>query len=34
VNLTSERIALLSERLRLPDLPAELPTLADEAAAS
>lgn len=33
MNLTSERIALLAERLRLPDLPAELPTLADEAAA-
>lgn len=31
MNLTSERIALLSERLRLPDLPAELPTLAEEA---
>jgi len=33
VNLTSERIALLSERLRLPDLPAELPALAEEAVA-
>jgi DNA replication protein DnaC len=32
VNLTSERIALLSERLHLPDLPAELPALAEEAA--
>lgn len=31
MNLTSERIALLSERLRLPDLPAELPALAEEA---
>ena len=33
MNLTSERIALLSERLRLPDLPAELPALAEEAVA-
>lgn len=33
MNLTSERIALLAERLRLPDLPAELPALADQAAA-
>jgi DNA replication protein DnaC len=32
VNLTSERIALLAERLRLPDLPAELPVLAEQAA--
>jgi DNA replication protein DnaC len=32
VNLTSERIALLAERLRLPDLAAELPALAEEAA--
>jgi DNA replication protein DnaC len=32
VNLTSERIALLAERLRLPDLAAELPLLAEEAA--
>ena len=32
MNLTSERIALLSERLRLPDLPAELPALTKEAA--
>ncbi len=32
MNLTSERIALLSERLHLPDLPAELPALAEEAA--
>ena len=32
MNLTSERIALLAERLRLPDLPAELPVLAEQAA--
>ena len=32
MNLTSERIALLAERLRLPDLAAELPLLAEEAA--
>ncbi|NLF18182.1 MAG: ATP-binding protein, partial [Lentisphaerae bacterium] len=32
MNLTSERIALLAERLHLPDLPAELPALAEEAA--
>jgi len=32
VNLTSERITLLAERLRLPDLAAELPVLAEEAA--
>ena len=33
MNLTSERLALLAERLRLPDLPAELPVLAEQAAA-
>jgi DNA replication protein DnaC len=32
VNLTTERIALLAERLHLPDLAAELPVLAEEAA--
>jgi DNA replication protein DnaC len=32
MNLTSERIALLAERLHLPDLTAELPVLAEEAA--
>jgi len=32
VNLTSERIALHAERLHLPDLAAELPVLAEEAA--
>ena len=32
MNLISERIALLSERLHLPDLPAELPVLAEQAA--
>jgi DNA replication protein DnaC len=34
VNLTAERIALLAERLRLPDLPAELPALAEQAASA
>lgn len=33
MNLTTERIALLAERLRLPDLPAELPAVAEQAAA-
>lgn len=33
MNLTAERIALLADRLRLPDLPAELPALAEQAAA-
>ncbi len=33
MNLTSERIALLAERLRLPDLVGELPLLAEEAVA-
>jgi DNA replication protein DnaC len=33
VNLTAERIALLAERLHLPDVPVELPQLAEEAAA-
>jgi DNA replication protein DnaC len=32
MNLTAERIALLAERLRLPDLAAELPVLAEQAA--
>ncbi len=32
MNLISERIALLSERLHRPDLPAELPVLAEQAA--
>lgn len=33
MNLTAERVALLAERLHLPDLAAELPLLAEEAAA-
>lgn len=32
MNLTAERLALLAERLHPPDLPAELPALAEQAA--
>jgi DNA replication protein DnaC len=32
MNLTTERVAVLAERLHLPDLPAELPVLAEQAA--
>ena len=34
MNLTAERISLLAERLHLPDLPGELPALADQAASA